>query len=52
MFTDKLLAGRHILVTGGGTGLGKSMAGRFLKLGAESISAVAAKPFATKPRPN
>src|SRR6202162_6610567 len=35
MFTEKLLAGRRILVTGGGTGLGKSMAGRFLELGAE-----------------
>ncbi len=35
MFTDKLLAGRRILVTGGGTGLGKSMAARFLQLGAE-----------------
>jgi len=35
MFEDNLLAGRRILVTGGGTGLGKAMAGRFLKLGAE-----------------
>ncbi|RJF64771.1 SDR family oxidoreductase [Rhodopseudomonas palustris] len=35
MFTDKLLAGRRILVTGGGTGLGKAMAARFLQLGAE-----------------
>ena len=35
MFTDQLLAGRRILVTGGGTGLGKSMAARFLQLGAE-----------------
>jgi len=35
MFKDNLLAGRHILVTGGGTGLGKSMAARFLQLGAE-----------------
>jgi NAD(P)-dependent dehydrogenase (short-subunit alcohol dehydrogenase family) len=26
MFNDQLLAGRRILVTGGGTGLGKSMA--------------------------
>ena len=30
MFNDQLLAGRRILVTGGGTGLGKSMAARFL----------------------
>jgi NAD(P)-dependent dehydrogenase (short-subunit alcohol dehydrogenase family) len=35
MFSDQLLAGRRILVTGGGTGLGKSMASRFLQLGAE-----------------
>ena len=35
MFRENLLAGRKILVTGGGTGLGKSMAGRFLQLGAE-----------------
>src|SRR5450631_3162751 len=35
MFSDKLLAGRRILVTGGGTGLGKSMASKFLELGAE-----------------
>src|SRR4030088_1085741 len=35
MFNEKLLAGRRILVTGGGTGLGKSMAARFLELGAD-----------------
>src|SRR3977135_3284987 len=35
MFNDQLLSGRRILVTGGGTGLGKSMAARFLQLGAE-----------------
>jgi len=35
MFNPQLLAGRNILVTGGGTGLGKSMAARFLELGAE-----------------
>ena len=35
MFNDQLLAGRRILVTGGGTGLGKAMATRFLQLGAE-----------------
>src|SRR3984957_10040841 len=35
MFSEKLLSGRRILVTGGGTGLGKSMAARFLQLGAE-----------------
>src|ERR1700733_1112345 len=35
MFNEQLLAGRRILVTGGGTGLGKSMAEKFLTLGAE-----------------
>src|SRR5262249_4952672 len=35
MFKDQLLAGRRMLVTGGGTGLGKSMAARFLEWGAE-----------------
>lgn len=35
MFKENLLAGRRILVTGGGTGLGKSMAACFLQLGAE-----------------
>src|SRR3979490_651496 len=35
MFNDQLLAGRRILVTGGGIGLGKSMASKFLSLGAE-----------------
>ena len=35
MFNQQLLAGRNILVTGGGTGLGKSMAEKFLQLGAE-----------------
>ena len=32
MFLPDLLAGRHILITGGGTGLGKSMGRRFLEL--------------------
>jgi NAD(P)-dependent dehydrogenase (short-subunit alcohol dehydrogenase family) len=35
MFNPQLLSGRCILVTGGGTGLGKAMATRFLQLGAE-----------------
>jgi NAD(P)-dependent dehydrogenase (short-subunit alcohol dehydrogenase family) len=35
MFRNDLLAHKRILITGGGTGLGKGMAGRFLELGAE-----------------
>ncbi len=35
MFKDGLLKGRRILVTGGGTELGKGMAEKFLQLGAE-----------------
>lgn len=35
MFKDGLLKGQRILVTGGGTGLGKEMAEGFLRLGAE-----------------
>lgn len=33
MFQQDLLSGKRILITGGGTGLGKSMAQRFLELG-------------------
>src|SRR5579864_7016695 len=34
MFTNDLLHSKRVLITGGGTGLGKGMAGRFLELGA------------------
>jgi len=34
MFRDDLLRNKRILITGGGTGLGRAMAHRFLKLGA------------------
>src|SRR3954470_18695695 len=37
MFEKHLLAGKRILVTGGGSGLGAAMGLRFLELGAELI---------------
>lgn len=37
MFQENLLSGKRILVTGGGTGLGKSMATRFIELGAHVV---------------
>ncbi|MCD6044467.1 MAG: short-chain dehydrogenase/reductase [Burkholderiales bacterium] len=35
MFKEGLLEGKRILITGGGTGLGKEIAARYLQLGAE-----------------
>src|SRR3954471_7854731 len=35
MFQQDLLKGKRVLVTGGGTGLGKEIAARYLSLGAE-----------------
>jgi NAD(P)-dependent dehydrogenase (short-subunit alcohol dehydrogenase family) len=35
MFQSDLMAGQRILVTGGGTGLGRAMAAKFLSLGAD-----------------
>jgi len=37
MFQADLLAGKKVLVTGGGSGLGKSMGRRFLELGADLV---------------
>ena len=37
MFDAQLLKGKKIVVTGGGTGLGKSMAARFAELGADLV---------------
>jgi NAD(P)-dependent dehydrogenase (short-subunit alcohol dehydrogenase family) len=37
MFTQGLLAGQRILVTGGGTGLGRAMTEKFLELGADAV---------------
>ena len=37
MFLPDLLKGQKILITGGGTGLGKSMGRRFVELGAELV---------------
>ena len=37
MFDKQLLSGKNIIVTGGGTGLGKSMASRFAELGANLV---------------
>src|SRR5712692_11093646 len=35
MFKEGLLKGKRILITGGGTGIGKQIAARYLELGAE-----------------
>ena len=35
MFKEKLLQGKRILITGGGTGLGRAMAEKYLELGAD-----------------
>jgi NAD(P)-dependent dehydrogenase (short-subunit alcohol dehydrogenase family) len=37
MFSDEVLQGKKILITGGGTGIGKSLGTRFIELGAEIV---------------
>ena len=37
MFSERVLKGKKILITGGGTGIGKSLGTRFLELGAEIV---------------
>ena len=37
MFQPDLLRGKRILITGGGTGLGRAMGERFLSLGADLV---------------
>lgn len=37
MFAKRILDGKKILITGGGTGIGKSLGSRFLELGAEIV---------------
>jgi len=37
MFKDDLLAGKRVLVTGGGTGLGRSITQRYMSLGAHVV---------------
>ena len=37
MFVPDLLKGKRILITGGGSGLGKSMARRIMELGGEPV---------------
>ena len=53
MYAANLLKGRRILVTGGGTGLGKAMAEKFLDTRRRSrTSAAAASSCATIPQPS
>jgi len=37
MFSDEVLKGKKILITGGGTGIGRSLGTRFIELGAEIV---------------
>jgi NAD(P)-dependent dehydrogenase (short-subunit alcohol dehydrogenase family) len=50
MFERDLLKGRNIIITGGGTGLGRSMALRFAELGANLFLSRVAKSHSRRPR--
>jgi NADP-dependent 3-hydroxy acid dehydrogenase YdfG len=52
MFQTDLLHGKRILITGGGTGLGKGMARAFSNLAPRFTSADAASRFCQKRKPN
>ena len=45
MFKEKLLQGKRILITGGGTGLGRAMAEKYLELGADIYICADARMF-------
>ena len=49
VFKEGLLKGKRILITGGGTGLGKEIAAKYLELGARSGSAAGAAACWRKP---
>jgi NAD(P)-dependent dehydrogenase (short-subunit alcohol dehydrogenase family) len=52
MFRKDLLSDKRILITGGGTGLGKAMAHRFLELGATVYICGRRETYSSKPPPN
>ena len=48
MFQKDLLKGKRVLITGGGTGLGREMAAKYLELGAELYICGRRKPVLDK----
>jgi len=49
VFRKDLLKGKRILVTGGGTGLGREMAAKYLELGADLVICGRRRNPSTKP---